>query len=226
MSSSTAPAETRDRGRLAWGLQALLAVAYLVVAHVASVSGDGRFAAVALLLVVALVLVPALLRGRLPAWLLMAVAALLAAWLAPSTVLWLPLRLVPVAFVGLVAFGVARTLRAGRVPLVTRIVSALDRTPPAALPADLQAYARAVTRAWAWLLGALALFDLWMALHATPEQWSWLANIGDYVVIGGFLLLEFAWRRRRFPAEARSFPAFVRGMLALGPAFWRSVASP
>ena len=90
----------------------------------------------------------------------------------------------------------------------------------------LQAYARAVTRAWAWLLGALALFDLWMALHATPEQWSWLANIGDYVVIGGFLLLEFAWRRRRFPAEARSFPAFVRGMLALGPAFWRGVASP
>ena len=128
MSSSTAPAETRDRGRLAGGLQALLAVAYLVVAHVARVSGDGRFAAVALLLVVALVLVPALLRGRLPAWLLMAVAALLAAWLAPSTVLWLPLRLVPVAFVGLVAFGFARTLLAGRVPLVPRIVAALERS--------------------------------------------------------------------------------------------------
>ena len=65
-----------------------------------------------------------------------------------------------------------------------------------------------------------------MALHATPEQWSWLANIGDYVVIAGFMLGEFAWRRRRFPDTPRGFLRFVRAMAALGPRFWRTVAAP
>src|SRR3546814_14593396 len=96
--------------------------------------------------------------------------------------------------------------------LVARIVAALDATTPAALPADLQAYARRLTQAWALLLAALALFDLWMALHATPEQWSWLANIGDYVVLLGFMLGEFAWRRQRLPGAHRGFFRFLRAV--------------
>ena len=76
------------------------------------------------------------------------------------------------------------------------------------------------------LLFALAVFDLAMALLASRMQWSWLANIGDYVVIGGFMLAEFAWRKRRFPGRHRSFVDFMRRMLALGPAFWRKVAAP
>lgn len=212
--------------RLSWVLQALLVVAWLVLAHLAVVGGDGRHAAAALLCIVALLLVPALLRARPLAWLVLAAAAVSGWWLAPTPYLWLPLRLVPVAFVALVAFGFARTLRRGNTPLVARIVAALDATTPAALPADLQAYARRLTQAWALLLAALALFDLWMALHATPEQWSWLANVGDYVVILGFMLGEFAWRRHRFPGAQRGFLRFLRAMVALGPGFWRTVAAP
>lgn len=230
MSSSTGPADAQAPSvapaRLAWALQGVLVVAWLVLAHLASVSGDGRLAAAALWCIVALVLAPALLRGRPLAWGVLAAAAACAWWLAPTPFPWLPLRLVPVAFVALVAFGFARTLRRGRVPLVARIVAALDGTTPGALPADLQAYARGLTLAWAALLAALAVFDLWMALHATPEQWSWLANIGDYVVIAGFMLGEFAWRRRRFPGTPRGFLGFLRAMLALGPRFWRTVAAP
>lgn len=230
MSSSIGPADAGEPGhraaRLAWALQAVLVVGWLVLAHLASVGGDGRFAAAALLCIVALVLAPALLRGRLMAWLLLAAAALLGWWLAPTPQLWLPLRLVPVAFVALVAFGFARTLRRGRVPLVARIVAALDATTADALRPELRAYAHRLTLAWALLLAALALFDLWMALHATPAQWSWLANIGDYVVILGFMFGEFAWRRHRFPEAQRSFLGFLRAMVALGPRFWRTVAAP
>src|SRR3546814_14838355 len=70
------------------------------------------------------------------------------AWLAlPS--LWLgvlvlycdglvraPMLLVPVAFVALVAWWFGRSLRAGRVPLITRIVSAPDEVAPEAMAAD------------------------------------------------------------------------------------------
>lgn len=203
----------------------LLVLAYLAVAHVASVTGDSRFAALALLAVAVLALFAPLLQGRIAAWLALAAAAAAAWQWSGSAALWWPLRLVPVAFVALVAAAFARTLREGRVPLVTRIAAALRGTAPAALPPAEQGYARRVTLAWAVLLGALALADLWLALHATPEQWSWLANIGDYVVIAGFMALEFAWRRHRFPAQREGFAAFLRRMAALGPAFWRTVAS-
>src|SRR3546814_18578194 len=67
-----------------------------------------------------------------------------------------PMLLVPVAFVALVAWWFGRSLRAGRVPLITRIVSALDEVAPEAMAADLRRYTRGLTAAWAWLLAALA----------------------------------------------------------------------
>ena len=230
MSSSTAPAEpAREAGprdARVWPLRAALAVGYLLLAHVASVHGDAQVAGLALLDVVVLVQLPRLLERRVAAWIaLLAIAAGLW-WLSQTQHVWWLLRLVPVACVAFVAFGFARTLRTGRVPLVTRIVAAMDGCTPGMLAPELQRYARRLTRAWALLLSALAVFDLAMALLATPEQWSWLANIGDYVAIGGFMLVEFAWRRRRFPGRHRSFLGFLRGMLALGPGFWRTVAAP
>lgn len=234
MSSSTRPPEPGPAAadgatigeRRVWRLRIALVVAYLVLAHLASTGGDGRWAALALFDVVLIVLLGPLARARAGAWLALAAAAALLGWLAGTPHAWSVLRMVPVAFVAFVGFGFARTLRAGSVPLVTRIVSALDGVAPDALDADVAAYARRVTLAWAVLLFALAAFDLAMALLASPLQWSWLANIGDYVAIGGFMLAEFAWRRHRFPGRHRSFFGFLRRMLALGPGFWRTVAAP
>ena len=230
MSSSTrlveAAAPTRTRDQAAFWLRLCLVAVYLVVAHFASIGDDRVLAAWALLDVAVIVLLPSLLRARLAAWTALCGSALVLWWLSASPQVWLPLLLVPVACVALVAFGFARTLRRGRVPLVTRIVAALDGSTPHALAPELQAYARRLTLAWAVLLSALAAFDLAMALLASREQWSWLANIGDYVVIGGFMLLEFAWRRHRFPGRHAGFIDFIRRMIGLGPAFWRGVAAP
>ena len=230
MSSNTrlaeAAAATRTLDRAAFWLRLCLVAVYLVVAHFASTGESPALAAWALLDVAVIVLLPALLRARPAAWIGLCGCAIALWWLSSTPHVWLPLLLVPVACVGLVAFGFARTLRQGRVPLVMRIVAALDGTTPQDLAPELQAYARRLTLAWALLLSALALFDLAMALFASREQWSWLANIGDYVVIGGFMLLEFAWRRHRFPGRHRGFIDFIRRMVGLGPAFWRGVASP
>lgn len=232
MSSSTRPPEPHAgeasgaADGAIWRLRIALVVAYLLLAHVASAGEDGRWAALALFDVALIVLLGPLARLRASAWLALAACAGLLWWLAGTPYAWPLLSLVPVAFVAFVGFGFARTLRTGSVPLVARIAAAMEGVAPEALEPEVRRYARRVTLAWAVLLFALAGFDLAMALLATPVQWSWLANIGDYVVVGGFLLAEFAWRKHRFPGRHRGFLDFVRRMLALGPGFWRTVAAP
>ena len=177
-------------------LQVALAVAYALLAHAASV-GSARAALAALLVV-------------------------------------------PVAFVWLVAWVFARSLRAGRVPLINRIVSGLDRVPPERLEPEVAAYARRLTGAWAAVLFGLGVANLVLALLATPgglldqvglaspwpitrTQWSWFANLLNYGVVGGFFLLEFQWRQRRFPGRYQGFLDFLRRMGGLGQAFWRDL---
>lgn len=219
-------------------LEIALAAAYTLLAHLASSGGGPSLALAALLVLVALLLAAPMLHGRLWAFALAAACAAGAAWLYAAGLAMLPLLLVPVAFVLLVAWLFARSLQPGRVPLITRIVAGLDAVAPGQLPADVAAYARRLTAAWAAVLGVLALGNFVLALLASPggllalagfdspwpvshRQWSWCANLLNYGIVGGFFLLEFAWRRRRFPDRDRGFLQFMRRMGALGPAFWR-----
>jgi uncharacterized membrane protein len=224
--------------RAAFALRCAGAIAYPLLAHAAALSGDGRVAAFAALDLVLIVLVVPLLRLRPLAWAAFATAAFAAAWLARGPHALLPLLLAPPAFVAVVAWGFARTLRSGRVPLVGRIAAALDGVAWPELPVPVRGYTRSVTRAWAWVLGVLALADTALALLAVPggllarlgiappwpiaeSGWSWFANIGDYVVIGGFMLAEYGYRRLRFPTQAPGLFAFLQRMARLGPSFWR-----
>lgn len=219
-------------------LQIVLAVAYALLAHGASAGGDARLAFAALLVLVALVLVAPLLRRRPWAFALAAASVAGAWWLFRAGLAALPLLLVPVVFVALVAWLFGRSLRPGRVPLIVRIVSGLDGVPPERLPADVLRYARGLTAIWAGLLVLLGLANLVLALLASPggllaqagvappwpithEQWSWFANVLNYGIVGGFFVLEFLWRKRRFPERHHGFVTFLRRMGALGPAFWR-----
>lgn len=221
-------------------LQIALALAYALLAHGASAGGDARLALAALLVLVALVLAAPLLQRRPWAFALAAVAAAGACWLYLRGLAAVPLLLVPVAFVALVAWVFGRSLRRGRVPLINRIVSGLDGVPPEQLPADVAAYARRLTAAWAGLLLLLALANLVLALLASPggllaqagiaspwpitqAQWSWFANGLNYGIVGGFFVLEFQYRKRRFPGRYHGFVGFLRRMGGLGPAFWRDL---
>ena len=221
-------------------LRAGLALSYPFLAHAASLRDSGTLAAAALGVIVLMVLAEGLLQGRPRAWLALVVTVAGLVALARSPHAQLPLLLVPVLFIGLVASWFGRSLRAGRVPLITRIVAALDKQPPQALAPELRSYTRRLTLAWAAMLGLLAACNLVLALLAVPggllahfgvdppvavgeAQWSWFANGLNYGLVGGFFVLEYLYRKRHFPGRYRNFADFLRRMAGLGPAFWRDL---
>lgn len=229
----------RHAGRVAL-LRIVLALAYPFTAHAASVQGDGALAAVGLGIVVLTVLADGLLLLQWRSWLgLFASTGVLVA-VAQSRFALLPLLLVPVAFVAMVAWWFGRTLGRGRVPLITRILSAIERKPPEALEPVLYRYTRGLTLAWTVVLAALGAGNLLLALLAEPRgllaqfgidppvaisqaQWSWFANGINYGLVGGFFVLEYLYRKRRFPGRYRNFMDFGRRLASLGPAFWRDL---
>lgn len=225
--------------RVAVALRVGLAVAYPWLAHAANARDDGVLAALALGDIALIVLLGPLLRRRAWAWLVLALAAALLWRLAHGPLATLPLLAPPVLFLGLAAWMFARSLRRGRVPLITRVVAQLYACTPATLDPALLRYTHALTAAWALLLSLLCLANLALALFSVPGgllarlgvhsplavadvHGSLFANLLVYGVVGGFFLGEYAWRRRRFPQRPyRNLPDFLRRLAALGPAFWR-----
>lgn len=238
MSSSIAPPDAGGVGaHRAALLRVALVAGYFLLAHAAGVRHDPRLAAVATGDIVLIVLSAPLLAARAWAWGALVAACAALAWLARGAHAFVPLLLVPVAILCLVGWSFARTLRPGRVPLITRIVAALDGVPPAQLAPALLSYTRRLTLGWALLLGTLAAINLGLAMLAVPAgllaafgvasplpvtqaQWSWCANVGNYGLIAAFMLVEFQGRQRRFPGRYHSFLDFLRRMARLGPAFW------
>lgn len=221
-------------------VEIVLALAYAVLAHLAAAWQDAALSLAAVLVLIALVLAAPLAARRAWAWLALPPLVAGAWWLYAAGHAGVPLLLVPVAFILLIAWVFARTLRAGRTPLISRIVIALEGGPDAPLAPELVAYTRALTAGWAGLLALLALVNLVLAAIATPDgllaslgiappvsitrtQWSWFANLFNYGIVGGAFIGEYAWRKRRFPNRYASFADFMRRMGALGPAFWRDL---
>jgi uncharacterized membrane protein len=214
-------------------------ITYLVAAHLAFTLRSPGFAAVA----VAVLVIAALLacRGRF-VWLLRVMVAVAGTALvaaiafagSPPVLLFVPPVAVPLGIAWL--FG--HTLTPGRTPLVARIARAVhwpDEPEPAVL-----AYARSVTWAWTLLLSTIAVVNLVLAanlvpggvfdlagidppLPVAPAAYTWICNIGTYVLIGGMLLAEYAVRLLRFPNYRFRNPVqFVQRVRARLPELMRS----
>jgi uncharacterized membrane protein len=220
------------------GLRVLLLLAYPLLTHLASARDDAAWAVLAMADLVLLMLLGPLLQRR-PWALLLLAACLLGLWrLSLSRYALLPLLLPPVVFLGLAGWFFGRTLRAGRVPLITRMVEALNGRAGMPMTPELYRYARRLTAVWSALLAALALLNLVLALCAIPggilvqfgirppltvsdEQWSWVANFLTYGIVGGLFCGEYLWRKRVFPQRPyRNFFQFLQQMARLGPGFW------
>lgn len=222
-------------------LRVLLAVAYPLLAHWASLEANGALAVLALADLALIVLLQPLAQPRPWAWavLVLVVATLwsLRATPTPQLLLLAP----PMLFTALVGWWFGRSLRAPRVPVISKIVAGLEQCTPAELSPALQRYTRRLTAIWACLLAGLALANAVLALIAVPDgvlmrlgyppvltvsqdTWSWFANLLDYGIVGGFFIGEYALRRRLFPVRPyRNFVDFLRRLGALGPAFWRQL---
>lgn len=235
--SPAAPAGGPHAG-LVLVLEIVLAVGYTVLAHLASARDSAPLALAALVVLVVMLLASPLAARRPAALLALPLLVAGCVWLYHAGLAAVPLLLVPVAFIGLIAWMFGRTLAAGRMPLITRIVTTLDQVPPAQLAPGLAGYTRRLTLAWTLLLLVLACVNLVLALLASPgglleqvgvqppwtitrEQWSWVANLVNYGVVAAFFVAEFQLRIRRFPGRYPSFVGFLRRLGTLGPTFWR-----
>ena len=223
------------------GLRLLLAIAYPVLAHLASVGGDGGWAALAMADIALLLLLEPLLKRRAWALTVLALCLLGLWWVSLTRYALLPLLATPVVFVALACWLFARTLQSGQVPLITRIVRGLYAQADMPMTPALYRYTRQLTFAWALLLGGLALANLALALCAVPsgvlvqlgyesvvtvtdEQWSLFANLLNYGIVGAFFIAEYWYRKRVFPLRPyRNAVQFIQQMGKLGPSFWNEL---
>ena len=223
------------------GLRLALALSYPVLAHLASVNDSGAWAGLAMASMVVFVLLEPLLHRRLWALLVLGVCLFGLWWIAQSRYALMPLLAPPVVFIALVGWLFGRTLVKGRVPLITRIVEALYAQACMPMTPALYRYTRQLTFAWALMLGLLAVINLLLALCAVPDgvlaqlghvppvsvtsaQWSLFANVLNYGIVGGFFVIEYLLRKRRFPQRPyRNALEFGQQMARLGPHFWNQL---
>lgn len=216
------------------GVILALAILYPLVAHLAVAHDSGHLAIASLMLLAAIVLLPGLARGRLIAWASAALVAVALVWAAGRDIAWLPLYAPPVAISFGMAWTFGQTLRAGEVPLIERIVR-LMHAEDEKLDAAIPLYARRLTILWTLLFVTLGLVNLALALLATPNGvlwwlgvdppitvprhiWSLFANLLNYVILTVFFLIEYRYRRYRFPQQPyANMLDFIRRASAIGP---------
>jgi uncharacterized membrane protein len=105
----------------------------------------------ALMVLLTVVLAPALVAGRLPAWLIWTGGSAGMLALASRGLLPVVLDLVPVLVNALLAWFFGRTLLAGRQPLIAHFIASIEGPSRLALP-GVARYARHLTAFWAGLL--------------------------------------------------------------------------
>jgi uncharacterized membrane protein len=214
----------------------LMGLSYPLLAHVAVLSERPGLIAASIGWLVVLILLPGLQRLRPVAWIALATASIGLYSIAGSSTALLLLFLPPILIDGFMAWVFGHTLRRGRMPLIESIVRALH-SPQDDLDDDILRYARRLTGVWTALFVVLAVVNAALALCARPggllltfgiqppvtvplSLWSLLANVLDYLLVGAVFVIEFAYRRRRFPQQPyRGLLDFTRRVASLGAMF-------
>jgi uncharacterized membrane protein len=216
-------------------IASLLALAYPVLAHLAIVRSSGPLAVAAIAVLAAAALFPALARGSRAAWVAALIVAAACWGLRATSMPTLPLYAPPVLVPAFMAWVFGQTLSRGRTPLIEQLIremhAAEDRQPEP----EVWPYARRLTQAWTLLFLFIATMNFVLAAVAMPdgllvasgiqppvsvpqEWWSWFANGVDYALIAALFLIEYAWRRRRFPEQPyRNMFDFLRRMMIAMP---------
>jgi uncharacterized membrane protein len=194
-------------------LTVAFAAAYPLVAHLAAARNSVRLTVAAVALLAVSALLNSLLRGRVAAWVTILIA-IAACWaLARNSLRLLPLYVPPVLVPAFLAWVFGQTLLPGRTSLIERLVHLLHAPDAVPEPAAL-VYARRLTLVWTVLFIVLAVTNLLLAAFAEPEQWSLFANLIAYVIVVAFFVVEYAYRRRRFPRQPyRTMLEFLQRLL-------------
>ena len=224
----------------------LLALAYPFVAHFAVIHNSMALIVAAAALLVLVPLLPALVRGNVAAWLAVPPVAAALWWLSQSTHATLPLYIAPVLVPGFMAGVFGSTLLAGQLPLIEQLIRIMERGADGNGEPEpaVRAYARRLTLAWTLFFIFLSATNLVLALLAEPdglllaggiapaltvpqEWWSLFANFIGYLLVAAFFLIEYAYRRHRFPRQPyRNMLDFFLRVLAAMPRLVGNAAGP
>lgn len=221
--------------RSRWFVGGLIAYAALLCAAFAT--GNTWFGVIAVWVLATLLLWPALRRRSVLAW---------GAWFVVVTALGVlaahgnaALDCLPVMVNAALCFVFARTLTYGREPLIARVIAELEGPQHLALP-GVAAYARQLTWAWAIVLGiqaamlivlvacrvpdgVLITFRIMPPIRLSAVAWGWWLHLGSYVLVSGFMLLEYAFRRWRLRHVSHmSLTQFIVRLIRCWPALVRS----
>jgi uncharacterized membrane protein len=217
-----------------------LSLVYPVLAHFAIARNSAGLTIAALTLLAAVSLLPGLARGAIGAWLAVPLVGAASWWLSsveqPVLALYLPPIVVPAFLAGV--FG--NTLRSGRTPLISQLIRLLQAPGDDEPESAVWVYARRLTAAWTAMFVALATFNLLLAAFVEPdgllrasgiepglalshEVWSLFTNLLEYLLVAAFFVIEYAYRRQRFPRQPyRNMFDFLRRMVAAMPRITRS----
>ncbi|WP_153067016.1 ketosynthase [Steroidobacter cummioxidans] len=226
--------------------RALLVLAYPLVAHFGVIQNSVTLIAIALGLLIVLPMVPALGRGSVVAWVLLLPVVAGLWWLSRSAHATLPLYIAPVLVPGFMAGVFGSTLLAGQVPLIEQLIRIMEPGPDGAQAPEPEVleYARQLTRAWTVFFVTLSLTNLVLGLLAEPDGmllaagirppltvpelwWSLFANMIGYLLVAAFFLIEYAYRRHRFPRQPyRNMLDFFVKVLAAMPRLVSNAAGP
>ena len=218
------------------GCKPALALAYPLVAHFAVVGNSMALLVVALGLLIVVPMLPALGRGSVAAW--TAVPAIVAGlwWLSRSTHATLPLYIAPILVPGFMAGIFGSSLLAGQTPVIEQMIRLMEPGDHGGVPEqEVWAYARTLTAAWTVLFVAISATNLVLGLLAEPDGllmaagispplivpemvWSLFANVIGYLLVAAFFVIEYAYRRQRFPRQPyRNILDFALRVLAAMP---------
>ena len=214
--------------------RAALVLAYPLVAHFGVIQNSVTLIAIALGLLIVMPMVPALGRGSVVAWVVL-LPVLVGLWyLSRSTHATLPLYIAPVLVPGFMAGVFGSTLLAGQVPLIEQLIRIMEAGREEPEP-EVLAYAHQLTRAWTLFFVLLSLTNLVLGGLAEPDGmllaagitppvtvpelwWSLVANLIGYLLVAAFFLIEYAYRRHRFPRQPyRNMLEFFVKVLAAMP---------
>lgn len=139
-------------------------------------------------------------KGVAPVWLwmygLLALTGGMSLYTQSVHALFLPPVLINLGM--LVVFGA--TLRAGKVPLVERLlrIAYSQGLPLKGLPPGLSQSARRMTWAWVIFFACMALLSLILARWASLAVWSLFVNVLYYFFVAALLMLQHLYRYFRF----------------------------
>jgi uncharacterized membrane protein len=104
------------------------------------------------------------------------------------------LRLTPFGISLLFFFQFAMSLRPGSAPIIERFA----RLARPDLPAENAAYCRRLTRLWLFVFVGNSALVLAAAFVRSKATWALLVGPASYLYLGGFLTVEYVYRKLRF----------------------------